>query len=74
MLDQGSCVLSGVMADARGFSRPWDDPGTMDLDDGCDIGAYEARDVNGNGIEDGRDLFRDGFETGDTSSWTSTVP
>ncbi|MCA9494969.1 MAG: hypothetical protein KC621_33810, partial [Myxococcales bacterium] len=34
--DAGSCSASGVSADARGYSRPWDDPDIANLDDGCD--------------------------------------
>ena len=73
-LDQGSCTASGITVDARGLSRPWDFPAITDLDDGCDPGAYESRDQNGDGIEDGLQVFDDGFESGDTTAWTLTVP
>jgi|GEM_PF-1452732 len=78
-LDAGSCTTSGATDDARGLSRPRDEPGAVNVDDGCDIGAYEARDENGNGIEDGVELgldlvFADAFENGDTSRWSNTIP
>lgn len=67
--DQGSCSATGINADARGRSRPWDDPGVANADDGCDAGAYESRDLNGNSVEDGVEffgdpIFEDGFELG----------
>ena len=31
-------------------------------------------DDNGNGIGNAREVFADGFESGDTSAWSSTVP
>ena len=71
--DQGSCTASGATEDARERSRPWDDPTVINIDDGCDIGAYEARDTDGNGVDDDYEsLFEDGFESGDTSAWSST--
>lgn len=38
-IDAGSC--SGITADQRGFPRPVDVPAIPNVDDGCDIGAYE---------------------------------
>jgi predicted outer membrane repeat protein len=38
-IDAGSC--SGVTVDQRGFMRPVDIPTIPNVDDGCDIGAYE---------------------------------
>ncbi len=64
-LDAGSCTSSGATEDARGSTRPFDDPTIANVDDGCDIGAYELGPVN---------LFSDGFESGDTIAWTLTVP
>lgn len=54
-LDQGSCTASTVVADARGLSRPWDAPGVVNVDDGCDAGAYESRDEDVDLAEDGVD-------------------
>jgi uncharacterized repeat protein (TIGR01451 family) len=53
-LDQASCN-DGTSADARGFSRPWDVPAVANFDDGCDVGAYESRDADNDGVEDGVD-------------------
>ena len=72
-VDQGSCTASGVTADARSMTRPVDLT-PANADDGCDVGAYEARDVDVNGIEDGFELtiiFTDGFESGTTSAWSN---
>ncbi len=60
--DAASCA-SGATEDARGSSRPWDDPNVVNADDGCDAGAYESRDVDNDGFDD--DSIRihdDGFE------------
>jgi hypothetical protein len=38
-LDAGSCP--GTTSDQRGFTRPIDIPTFSNVDDGCDIGAYE---------------------------------
>ena len=72
-IDQGSCTASGAIADARGLSRPVD-LAPADADDGCDAGAYESRDEDANGLEDGLEVFADGFETGDTTAWSSAAP
>ena len=40
-IDAGSCVTSGASDDQRGFFRPFDVPGVLNADDGCDIGAVE---------------------------------
>lgn len=132
--DAGSCTASGVTADVRGFSRPFDDTDVANADDGCDAGAYESRDEDeaiGDGVEDGVDncpadlnpdqtdsdgdgfgdvcdlcqgddqtgdvdgdgvcadldcddtnpsigaecpLFADGFESGDFSAWSVSIP
>ena len=50
--EAGSCSATGVNADARGYSRPWDDPDVANVDDGCDAGAYESRDLNNDEIDD----------------------
>ena len=61
--DAGSCSASGVTADARGYSRPWDDPDIANLDDGCDAGAYESRDLDNDGFDDDyASMFANGFE------------
>ena len=61
--DAGSCSASGVTADARGYSRPWDDPDVANLDDGCDAGAYESRDLDNDGFDDDyAGIFANGFE------------
>jgi hypothetical protein len=61
--DAGSCSASGVTADARGYSRPWDDPDIANLDDGCDAGAYESRDLDNDGFDDdSAAIFANGFE------------
>ena len=54
-LDQGSCFAGAVTTDARGFSRPWNDPTVTDADDGCDPGAYESRDDDGDTAVDAID-------------------
>lgn len=73
-VDRGSCSASGATTDARGFTRPFDVTGSANADDGCDAGAYEVQDANGNGIDDAFEIFADGFESGDTATWTTTVP
>jgi VCBS repeat-containing protein len=61
--EAGSCSASGVTADARGYSRPWDDPDIANLDDGCDAGAYESRDLDNDGFDDdSAAIFANGFE------------
>ncbi|MCP3933882.1 MAG: CSLREA domain-containing protein, partial [Actinomycetia bacterium] len=40
-IDAGSC--NGLTEDQRGESRPVDIPGAANFDDGCDIGAFEAK-------------------------------
>lgn len=49
-IDAGSCNASG---DQRGFFRPFDDPAIGNIDDGCDIGAFEVNSDH---------LFIDNFE------------
>ncbi|MGE4071573.1 MAG: choice-of-anchor Q domain-containing protein [Lysobacterales bacterium] len=66
--DAGSCASSGATADARGFSRPWDDPGVVNAADGCDAGAYESRDLDDDGVDDNFEpVFADGFESGNVA-------
>ena len=71
IVDRGSC--SGELADQRGWlnldtgTRPVDSPDHADDDDGCDIGAAEAL----AGSPD--TLFVDGFESGDSSGWSTVV-
>lgn len=72
-IDAGGCP--GVEADQRGYGngltglRIVDDPGVADTADGCDVGAVEV-----GGIDLGVLVFLDGFESGDTGRWSSTVP
>jgi hypothetical protein len=66
--DAGSCAVSGLAADQRGVARPQDLPAVPDAADGCDIGAYEATPPPPTFI------FADGFESGDTSAWSSQSP
>jgi predicted outer membrane repeat protein len=40
-IDAGSCP--GTLADQRGFWRPVDRPGIVNVEDGCDIGAFEVQ-------------------------------
>ena len=60
--DDGSCpgagTITGLEADQRLFLRH---------DGTCDTGAYEF-----GGIPFG--IFTDGFESGDLSAWSATVP
>ncbi len=66
LIDQGNPSTVGSSADAcpvqdqRGISRPQDGDG--DGFELCDIGAVETRPI-----------FFDGFESGNTASWTLTV-
>ncbi|MEM1182971.1 MAG: choice-of-anchor Q domain-containing protein [Acidobacteriota bacterium] len=53
-VDQGSCTVSGVSTDQRGLSRPVV-VAMPTVGDGCDIGAYEARDDDLDAVEDGVD-------------------
>jgi hypothetical protein len=53
--DHGSCVAASVTADARAFSRPVDLVEISNVDDGCDPGAYEARDVDNDAFDDAVD-------------------
>lgn len=57
-IDTGSCTASGVGTDIRELVRPIDIAGSTNADDGCDVGAYESRDLDegvGDGVEDGVD-------------------
>lgn len=69
-VDQGSCTAAGVLEDARETVRPFDVGAIPDAADGCDTGAHELVDVDGNGDDDAF-LFTDGFESGDVSGWSS---
>ncbi len=51
-IDTGSCTASGITEDIREFLRPIDFAGVTDADDGCDVGAYESRDLD-EGVGDG---------------------
>jgi hypothetical protein len=51
-LDAGSCLITGLGEDARGASRPYDIVAASDRYDGCDVGAYESGDFDGDGIAD----------------------
>ncbi|MEJ2085839.1 MAG: choice-of-anchor Q domain-containing protein, partial [Acidobacteriota bacterium] len=74
VIDTGSCT--GSVADQRGFGDPntlvriVDAPGVPAVDDGCDVGAVEAF---AEAIA-GPAIFADGFESGDTASWSDTIP
>ena len=61
-VDTGSPACSGLTTDQRGYPRP--DDGDMNGSYVCDIGAYELN----------LTIFVDGFETGNTSAWSLTVP
>lgn len=54
-LDAGSCVTSGFTDDARGVGRPYDLAGLGDGADDCDVGAYEAADIDNDGVPDPND-------------------
>ena len=60
-IDSGDDALC-ANADQRGYVRPWD--GDDDGQIHCDRGA----------VEHGAPFFYDGFETGNTSGWSNTVP
>ncbi len=68
-VDQGSCTVAGVAEDARETARPFDVDTIANADDGCDAGAHELFDQDGNGDDDFF-LFTDGFESGDTTGWS----
>ena len=55
---KGTCLPN----DQRGVQRPKDGDGDGFAD--CDVGSVESEDL----------LFSDGFESGDTSAWSSTKP
>lgn len=61
-IDTGSCFISGVVRDQRGYLRPFDVAGVPNPADGCDIGSVEWSDLDGDGTEDGDEFFDDGFE------------
>jgi hypothetical protein len=71
-IDGGSCAASGATKDQRSFTRPFDAP-AADVDDGCDIGAFEWTDLDGTGYDDGVELLADGFESGNASAWPGVV-
>lgn len=60
-IDTGPPACSGLTTDQRGYPRPVD--GDMGGTNECDIGAYEFGTI-----------FADGFESGNTSAWSLTVP
>ncbi len=75
-IDAGTCD-GATSGDGRGFSRPVDIAAVSNADDGCDVGAYESRDDDASGEDDGLDfvfLFDDGFESGDLTAWSSSSP
>ncbi|MBK8070466.1 MAG: LamG domain-containing protein [Rhodanobacteraceae bacterium] len=57
--DGGSCAASGLSADARGFTRPLDLAQIANVADGCDSGAFESRDEEGDSVEDSVDACPD---------------
>ncbi len=52
IIDGGSCVVSGENRDANGRVRPININNISDTVDGCDIGAFEARDTDGDSAID----------------------
>jgi hypothetical protein len=62
VLDAGKCLDGLVHHDQRGFIRPFDFPAIAATSDGCDVGAVEWSDSNGDGFDDGLVLFSNGFE------------
>lgn len=72
IVDQGNCPVS--IQDQRGYGNPdtglrvVDDPAIPNLADGCDPGAVERGGQPLDGMP-----FLDGFESGDTADWSSTV-
>ncbi|MEM6454551.1 MAG: right-handed parallel beta-helix repeat-containing protein [Acidobacteriota bacterium] len=81
-VDGGSCADANLAVDARNFLRRQDVAGVANSVDGCDVGAYEAFDTDGDGITDAVDpcpnepgdacaLFGDGFETATTGMWSA---
>ena len=63
-LDAGSCTQSGATVDGRGFGRPEDVGGVTNIDDGCDIGAFEAKDSDDDWITDVPDVCPFIFDPG----------
>jgi hypothetical protein len=53
-VDAGSC--SALAVDQRGLPRPVDVLGAPDADDGCDVGAFEVQDSDGDGLTDEEEL------------------
>ena len=95
-VDQGSCTDLSLGNDSRFTLRPFDLAAVANADDGCDVGAFEATDLDGDGFTEATDcapedpttstldrcgvcggdgtsclIFEDGFESGDTSMWSS---
>ena len=58
-VDWGSCAEVGLIVDSRGLDRRQDIAGVPNLSDACDVGAYEARDSDGDGVTDVPDLCPD---------------
>ena len=54
--DWASCKDASETQDARGLGRPEDIAGVSNQDDGCDAGAYEAMDTDGDGFTDVADV------------------
>lgn len=52
LIDAGSCAVSGAQRDAVGRVRPQNIGGITNAVDGCDIGALEPRDSDGDGAID----------------------
>lgn len=52
LLDAGSCAVSGLNRDAVSRVRPQDINGISNSVEGCDIGALEPRDTDGDGAID----------------------
>ena len=55
-IDAGSCFGATGSVDARGLDRPFDVLAVVDVDDGCDPGAHESRDEDGDDAEDSADV------------------
>jgi hypothetical protein len=54
-IDVGSCTGADIGADAREVPRPFDFEAAADADDGCDAGAFEAIDADGDGYSEAAD-------------------
>lgn len=72
-VDASSCATASVTEDARDLARFQDIVGVANVFDACDMGAFEARDSDGDGVTDVPDLCPNDADPGQADEDTDGV-